>query len=63
MDFKIGENCWAKIDYVFLGSCTNGRIEDFRLFANYVKGKKKAENARWLVPGSWAVEKQLLKKD
>lgn len=48
------------IDYVFLGSCTNGRIEDFRLFANYVKGKKKAENVIvWLVPGSWAVDKQI----
>ncbi|HRR58587.1 MAG TPA: 3-isopropylmalate dehydratase large subunit [Paludibacteraceae bacterium] len=61
MDFKIGEKLLGKkIDYVFLGSCTNGRIEDFRLFANYVKGKKKAENViAWLVPGSWAVEKQL----
>lgn len=48
------------IDYVFLGSCTNGRIEDFRTFANYVKGKKKADNVTaWLVPGSWQVRKQI----
>ena len=48
------------IDYVFLGSCTNGRIEDFRAFASLVKGKKKAENVVvWLVPGSWAVVNQI----
>lgn len=45
------------IDYVFLGSCTNGRIEDFRLFTEAVKGKKKAEGVvAWLVPGSHEVE-------
>jgi 3-isopropylmalate/(R)-2-methylmalate dehydratase large subunit len=61
MGFKAGEKILGKaIDYVFLGSCTNGRIEDFRLFANYVKGKKKADNVVvWLVPGSWAVDKQI----
>jgi len=49
-----------KVDYVFLGSCTNGRIEDFRTFANLVKGKKKAEGITvWLVPGSRQVEKQI----
>ena len=43
-----------------MGSCTNGRIEDFRAFANYVKGKKKAENiTAWLVPGSWKVAEQI----
>ena len=48
------------IDYVFLGACTNGRIEDFRAFASIVKGKKKNENViAWLVPGSWAVMKQI----
>ena len=48
-----------QVDYVFLGSCTNGRIEDFRTFANFVKGKKKADNVVvWLVPGSKQVEKQ-----
>lgn len=61
MGFKPGEKMEGKpIDYVFLGSCTNGRIEDFRLFTNFVKGKKKADNVVvWLVPGSWMVEKQI----
>ena len=61
MGYKPGEKIMGKaIDYVFLGSCTNGRIEDFRIFADYVKGKKKAENiVVWLVPGSWAVDKQI----
>lgn len=46
-----------KIDYVFLGSCTNGRIEDFRAFASIVKGRKKADHVTaWLVPGSHEVE-------
>ncbi len=49
-----------KIDYVFLGSCTNGRIEDFRAFASIVKGKKKADDViAWLVPGSHKVEDQI----
>ena len=49
-----------KVDYVFLGSCTNGRIEDFRAFASIVKGKKKADNVTaWLVPGSWMVDEQI----
>ena len=61
MGFKPGEKLIGKpIDYVFLGSCTNGRIEDFRAFANFVKGKKKADHVIvWLVPGSWNVEKQI----
>lgn len=61
MGFKPGEKIEGKpIDYVFLGSCTNGRIEDFRAFTNFVKGKKKADNVVvWLVPGSWMVEKQI----
>jgi len=61
MGFNEGEEIAGKpIDYVFLGSCTNGRIEDFRTFARYVKGRKKAENVVvWLVPGSVAVEKQI----
>ena len=61
MGFKAGQKLEGHpIDYVFLGSCTNGRIEDFRAFANFVKGKKKAENVIvWLVPGSWAVNKQI----
>ncbi|MFY7652945.1 MAG: 3-isopropylmalate dehydratase large subunit, partial [Chitinophagaceae bacterium] len=49
-----------KVDYVFLGSCTNGRIEDFRAFASIVKGRKKADNiTAWLVPGSHIVEEQI----
>lgn len=49
-----------KIDYVFIGSCTNGRIEDFRAFASIVKGRKKADNVTaWIVPGSHIVEKQI----
>ncbi len=61
MGFKPGDKMIGKpIDYVFLGSCTNGRIEDFRAFASLVKGKKKADNVVvWLVPGSWVVEKQI----
>jgi 3-isopropylmalate/(R)-2-methylmalate dehydratase large subunit len=47
------------IDYVFIGSCTNSRIEDLRLVANLVKGKKKANNVEvWIVPGSKQVELQ-----
>ena len=49
-----------KVDYVFIGSCTNGRIEDFRLFADFVKGKQKAESiTAWIVPGSKQVEQQI----
>ena len=61
MGFNSGEKLEGKlIDFVFLGSCTNGRIEDFRLFTQYVKGKKKADNiTAWLVPGSWKVSKQI----
>lgn len=48
------------VDYVFLGACTNGRIEDFRAFASVVKGHKKADHiTAWLVPGSWTVLKQI----
>ena len=59
MNFKEGEVMLGKkIDYVFLGSCTNGRIEDFRSFAGLIKGKRKAENIdAWLVPGSHKVLK------
>lgn len=61
MGFKPGEKLLGhKIDYVFLGACTNGRIEDFRAFASVVKGKKKAGHVvAWLVPGSWAVDQQI----
>ena len=61
MNFKAGEPMIGKpVDYVFLGACTNGRIEDFRAFASIVKGRKKAESVTaWLVPGSWSVDKQI----
>ena len=61
MGFNAGDAMIGKkIDYVFLGSCTNGRIEDFREFAAFVKGKKKAADVvAWLVPGSWTVDKQI----
>ncbi|MCH5225224.1 MAG: 3-isopropylmalate dehydratase large subunit [Muribaculaceae bacterium] len=48
------------VDYVFLGSCTNGRIQDFRDFASIVKGRRKAEGlTAWLVPGSRKVLQQI----
>ncbi|MBQ8096637.1 MAG: 3-isopropylmalate dehydratase large subunit [Prevotella sp.] len=61
MGFEPGQQLLGtKVDYVFLGACTNGRIEDFRAFASVVKGCRKAEGVvAWLVPGSWAVEKQI----
>ena len=59
MGFKAGEKMVGKkVDYVFVGSCTNGRIEDLRAFAHFVKGKKKAEGiTAWIVPGSKEVER------
>ncbi len=62
MQFQPGQQLEGMpIDYVFLGACTNGRIEDFRAFASVVKGKKKAANVvAWLVPGSWAVRQQVI---
>lgn len=52
-----------KVDYVFIGSCTNSRIEDLRMVANFVKGKKKANNIEvWIVPGSKQVEAQAQKE-
>jgi 3-isopropylmalate/(R)-2-methylmalate dehydratase large subunit len=52
-----------KVDYVFIGSCTNSRIEDLRLVAGFVKGKKKADNVEvWIVPGSKQVEQQAIKE-
>lgn len=61
MGFEAGEKLLGKkVDYVFLGACTNGRIEDFRAFASIVKGRKKADNiTAWLVPGSWMVDAQI----
>jgi 3-isopropylmalate/(R)-2-methylmalate dehydratase large subunit len=61
MEFKEGEMMIGKkIDYVFLGSCTNGRIEDFRTFASLIKGRRKSDNVdAWLVPGSHKVLKSI----
>ena len=61
MDFEEGQSMIGKnIDFVFLGSCTNGRIEDFREFTKIIKGKRKASNVTaWLVPGSHKVEKAI----
>jgi 3-isopropylmalate/(R)-2-methylmalate dehydratase large subunit len=60
MGFNAGDAMVGKkVDYVFVGSCTNGRIEDLRAFCEFVKGKKKASNVTaWIVPGSKQVEKQ-----
>ena len=64
MNFKKGESLINKpINFVFIGSCTNSRIEDFRVAANYIKGKQKASNVTaWLVPGSKQVEAQIIKE-
>jgi 3-isopropylmalate/(R)-2-methylmalate dehydratase large subunit len=52
-----------KVNYVFIGSCTNSRIEDLRLVADFVKGKKKADNiTAWIIPGSKQVEAQAKKE-
>ncbi len=52
-----------KVDYVFIGSCTNSRIEDLRMVAGFVKGKKKASDVEvWIVPGSKQVEAQAIKE-
>jgi 3-isopropylmalate/(R)-2-methylmalate dehydratase large subunit len=61
MDFHEQDNMIGKkVDYVFIGSCTNGRIEDFRAFASVIKGRKKAEHVTaWIVPGSHIVEQQI----
>ncbi len=61
MQFEAGQKLLGtKVDYVFLGACTNGRIEDFRAFAHLVSGRHKSPDVvAWLVPGSWAVDKQI----
>jgi len=64
MNFQAGEHLIeTPINYVFIGSCTNSRIEDFRVAANYIKGKQKADNVTaWLVPGSKQVEQQIIEE-
>jgi 3-isopropylmalate/(R)-2-methylmalate dehydratase large subunit len=64
MGFEPGTKMAGRlVDYVFLGSCTNGRIEDFRAFAGLVRGRKKASNiTAIIVPGSKLVEEQVIKE-
>ena len=64
MGFKAGEKmAGKKVDYVFVGSCTNGRIEDLRAFTHFVKGHKKAEGVTaWIVPGSKEVERMAIEE-
>ena len=64
MNFEAGTSLIdTPINFVFIGSCTNSRIEDFRVAADYVKGKRKAENVTaWLVPGSKQVESQIIEE-
>jgi 3-isopropylmalate/(R)-2-methylmalate dehydratase large subunit len=64
MDFQKGQSLIGKeIDYVFLGSCTNSRMEDFREFCSLIKGKQKADNVTvWVVPGSKQIELQAIKE-
>ena len=61
MQFRPGDPMVGQpVDYVFLGACTNGRIEDFRAFASIARGRHKAEGVTaWLVPGSWHVMEQI----
>jgi 3-isopropylmalate/(R)-2-methylmalate dehydratase large subunit len=60
MDFQAGSAiAGRKVDYVFVGSCTNGRIEDLREVAGFVRGRRKADHVTaWIVPGSKQVERQ-----
>ena len=64
MGLSVGESLLnKKIDYVFIGSCTNSRIEDLRIASNLVKGKKKADHVNaWVIPGSKSVEKVAIKE-
>jgi len=64
MGLSAGANIKGKkVDYVFIGSCTNSRIEDLRMVASFVQGKKKADHVQvWVVPGSKQVEKQAIEE-
>ena len=64
MNFEAGKSLIdTPINFVFIGSCTNSRIEDFRVAADYIKGKQKAANVTaWLVPGSKQVETQIIEE-
>jgi len=60
MDLAPGQKLLGKaIDVVFIGSCTNSRISDLRLAADFVKGRKVADSVRMMVvPGSQQVKRQ-----
>ena len=59
----ISEMEGTKVDQVYIGSCTNGRIEDLRIAASVLKGKKTADNVRGIVsPATPAIYKQALKE-
>lgn len=62
MGLEAGANIKGqKVDYVFIGSCTNSRIEDLRMVASFVSGKQKAKDVEvWIVPGSKQVEAQAI---
>ena len=62
MGFEAGKPLLGTpVNYVFIGACTNGRIEDFRAFASLVKGRQKHPHVTaWLTPGSWAVHRQIV---
>jgi 3-isopropylmalate/(R)-2-methylmalate dehydratase large subunit len=64
MGLEAGSGLLGKpVDYVFIGSCTNARIEDLRLVADLVKGKKRAEGVEvWVIPGSKQVEQQAIQE-
>jgi 3-isopropylmalate/(R)-2-methylmalate dehydratase large subunit len=64
MDLQAGAPIKGKkVDYVFIGSCTNSRIEDLRMVASFVKGRKKADHVEvWIVPGSKQVEQQAIRE-
>jgi 3-isopropylmalate/(R)-2-methylmalate dehydratase large subunit len=64
MGLDEGETLLDKpVDYVFIGSCTNSRIEDLRLVAEFIQGKKTASNVNvWVIPGSKQVEAQAKKE-
>ena len=59
MGLRAGQSIMGqKVDYVFIGSCTNSRMEDLRKVASFVKGRRKAPGVEvWVVPGSKQVEK------
>ncbi len=64
MGLKSGQSLEGmSIDQVFIGSCTNSRIEDLRIVADFIKGKKVAANVKaQIVPGSKQVEKQAIEE-